>query len=454
MTKRRFLLVTWDGSGNTPPEFGVMRRLTQRGHDVRVLGDPTLEKEAAGAGCTFTPWTTAPHLKSRRPEDAVIKDWQFRNPLQGMDVYLKDFFAGPALRWAADVEAVLKAHSFDAAIVDFALPAAAIPIEARTLPLIGLVPNIWILPTKGIPPLGPGFMPSSNPLATLRDAALRAITTRLFNKALPSLNAARAVYGLAPADSAVKLMVMGQRMLLLTSPAFDFTSPYLPSTVAYAGPVLDDPAWATDWQPPWSADDTRPLVVVGLSSGFQDQAVALNRIADALATLPVRALVTLGYGIEPDAVPSRKGAGEVVVVRRAPHSAIIPKARVLVTHCGHGTTMKGLAACVPMLCLPMGRDQNDTAARVVYRGAGIRLKPTASSAAIAKAVRALLNDPRYREAAAALGAKIASGEGCVDAVTEIEQVASSAGRVAAGHSSDAGFQRVGVTVAGMATRNC
>jgi UDP:flavonoid glycosyltransferase YjiC (YdhE family) len=88
--------------------------------------------------------------------------------------------------------------------------------------------------------------------------------------------------------------------------------------------------------------------------------------------------------------------------------------------------MKGLAAGVPMLCLPMGRDQNDTAARVVYRGAGIRLKPTASSVEIGNALEKLLHDPRYRQAAAALGAKITSGEGCVDAVSEIEKVASGA----------------------------
>src|SRR5262245_9129943 len=90
MTKRRLLLVTWDGSGNTPPELALMRRLVQRGHEVRVLGDPTLEQEAAVAGCAFTAWTTAPHAKSRRPEDIVIKDWQFRNPLKGMNVYLKE----------------------------------------------------------------------------------------------------------------------------------------------------------------------------------------------------------------------------------------------------------------------------------------------------------------------------------------------------------------------------
>jgi hypothetical protein len=36
----------------------------------------------------------------------------------------------------------------------------------------------------------------------------------------------------------------------------------------------------------------------------------------------------------------------------------------------HGTTLKGLTAGVPLVCLPMGRDQDDTAARGVSRRRG------------------------------------------------------------------------------------
>ena len=77
------------------------------------------------------------------------------------------------------------------------------------------------------------------------------------------------------------------------------------------------------------------------------------------------------------------------------------------THCGHGTTLKGLAAGVPLLCVPMGRDQNDTAVRVVERGAGLRLSPKASVAKLRAAVQKLLADARYREAAQQLARAIA-----------------------------------------------
>jgi hypothetical protein len=46
-----------------------------------------------------------------------------------------------------------------------------------------------------------------------------------------------------------------------------------------------------------------------------------------------------------------------------------------------------------------GRDQNDTAARVVHHGAGIRLSPKASVPDIRSAVTQVLGEERYRSGA-------------------------------------------------------
>ena len=40
-----------------------------------------------------------------------------------------------------------------------------------------------------------------------------------------------------------------------------------------------------------------------------------------------------------------------------------------------GTVTRALAAGVPLVCMPMGRDQPDVAARVIHAGAGLRLRP-------------------------------------------------------------------------------
>ena len=58
--------------------------------------------------------------------------------------------------------------------------------------------------------------------------------------------------------------------------------------------------------------------------------------------------------------------------------------------------MKALAAGVPMVLLPHGRDQADNAARVTARGAGVTLKRTARVEAIASAVRVVPENTGYR----------------------------------------------------------
>jgi MGT family glycosyltransferase len=206
------------------------------------------------------------------------------------------------------------------------------------------------------------------------------------------------------------------RELVMTSTEFDFPAT-LPPSARYVGPVLDDPAWAGSWTPPAGSD---PLVLVALSSTFQDQVACTQRIADALGTIPVRGVVTTGPSFDPGEVhpPSN-----VQVVAAAPHREVLELASAVVTHGGHGTVVKSLAAGVPMVLLPHGRDQADNAVRVTARGAGVALKRSAKPATIADAVRAVLADGRYRERAAELGRVLRRDASSGALVRELEALA-------------------------------
>jgi UDP:flavonoid glycosyltransferase YjiC (YdhE family) len=92
----------------------------------------------------------------------------------------------------------------------------------------------------------------------------------------------------------------------------------------------------------------------------------------------------------------------------------------VITHGGHGTLMKALAAGVPVLVLPMGRDQLDNAARLTARGAGLRLRPSAKPGDIAAAVRTLLQDPTHGEAAKRMSRRLRSETERDRAVEELE----------------------------------
>ena len=370
----------------------------------------------------MTSWTTAPHRTTRGRAGDIIRDYEWKSPLEMMRKYVGEFIGEAAPRWAADTMAELQRRPVDLLVVDFAVPAALIPAEQLGIPRVFVMPGIWMLPTKGIPPFGLGLLPPAGPIGALRDTVLRWLVRRAFSVATAPINKTRHAYGLAPVRGVHEQILRANEIHVLTSPVFDFTSPAMPPNVRYTGPELDDPSWVGSWQSPWPAADTRPLVLVGLSSTFQNQAVLLQRIVEALSTLDVRALLTLGGAIDASEV---QGAPNVVVVPSAPHRLVLPHTSVLVTHCGHGTTLKGLAAGVPLVCVPMGRDQDDTAARVVHRGAGVRLKPTASVNLIRAAVREVLTNSRYREAAQSLARALAAREGCIDPILSLERLAAS-----------------------------
>jgi len=206
--------------------------------------------------------------------------------------------------------------------------------------------------------------------------------------------------------------------LILTSSAFDFPAE-LPANARYVGPILDDPAWADGgetWTPP--AGEGR-LVLVAMSSTFQNHVDCMQRITDALAGLPVRGLVTTGPAVDPEVL---RAPANVVVVASAPHQLVLPHADLVVTHGGHGTVIKALAAGVPLVILHHGRDQADNAVRVTARGAGVAVPRTASAQRISTAITEVLRDPGYRRSATRLGEAITQDVENGMLVTELEQL--------------------------------
>jgi MGT family glycosyltransferase len=418
----QFLFPIWEGGGTIPPQLGVARRLLDRGHRVHVLADPTVEDDANAAGCTFSAWQRAPHRTSLDPSQDLLKDWEVGNPFSMLRRVRDVFVAEPAERFAADTAQAIAAIQPDVVVPDFMLFGAIIAAQAAELPVTPMIPNIWMLPTKGAPAIGPGFGPPRTVLGRSRNAAMLALANRIFDRALPTLNSARAAHDLAPLDSFYDQVLETDRILVLTSPSFDFASPSTPPNARYLGPMLEDPSWAEPWQSPWPDDAEDPLALVGFSSTYQNQGPLLRRVVEALAQRPVRAVVTLGQMLDPDEVSATHN---VHVVPSAPHTPILEQAALVITHCGHGTTLKTLKAGVPLLCIPMGRDQNDTAARVVNQGAGIRLSHTASVSKIGQAIDRLLADHTYTAAARRMAAVIAEERRTVDVTAELEAAAAS-----------------------------
>jgi MGT family glycosyltransferase len=414
------LFVLWDGGGNVPLQLALAKGLVERGHDVRVLTEDCLIADVAAAGCRFEPFVEAPNRASRTED--LVRDSEARTPLGAFARARDRVVMGPAAAYAHDTRAALEREAVDAMASDYMLFGPPIAAERAGVPTALLVHNVYIVPESGKPAPGPGFLPARSLLGRTRDRAVSRAFVALFNRGLPAVNRARTEQGLAPLRTVLEHFDHAQRVLVLTSASFDFHGDSHPQHLRYVGSMLGDPAWVDDWRSPWEEDDSRPLVIVSMSSTYMAQEPVLARAIDGLSRVEARVLVTTGPTID----PASFHAGEnTTVVRSAPHAQLFGETAVVVTHAGMGTVTRALADGVPLVCIPMGRDQLDVAARAVYRGAGVRLRPRATPDAIRAAVERVIREPSFRVAATRIGASITADAAAQRGLAELEALASS-----------------------------
>lgn len=367
-------MVVWAGGGNVVPAAGLARTLARRGHEVGVLGPASLRRRFERAGSTFCSLRRA-----RPPGDAATNNFD--------DSWLgwSRFIGGRAL--AEDVVARLEEDRPDVVVLDAFLSAGFCAAERVGVPAVALVHVLYAPSVEG-------------PLASQWDLNL------------PIVERTRRGLGLADLDPAEPLMAglwSRSQLVLACSPAvFDYPVSRLAAHVRYVGPILDDPA-------PEANPDGGRLVLVSFGTTDMRQGEVLQRTLDALAPLETEVVCTLGeVPISGLRVPANASVHGFV-----PHSRILPRASVVVTHAGLSTVMTSLASGVPLVCLPLGRDQPLNAARVADLGLGLNLPRDAPTADIRRAVEEVLSDERYGERAGSMRDEIASygnGERAAEAI--------------------------------------
>lgn len=417
--KRRYLFVMVEAGGNIPAQLSVARRLAARGHAVHVLSDPTVASEVEAAGCHFLPLERAPHQNMRDPDKDIVRDFEAKTPIGQLHRVADALMFGPAEAYARDTLAAIERVAPDALAVDCMPFGALIGAEKSGLPAAVMFHMIYSAPVPGVTPFGLGLQPARGPLGRWRDRALTGLLKLIFRRGLSPVNDARVALGLAPLSEVFEQFHRLSRELVLTSREFDFVAPGLPDRVRYVGAQLDDPAWAEPWNSPWPESDPRPLVLVTFGTTVQAQRRVIGRVLEALGTLPVRGLVTLG-GV---ACGELSAPPNVCVLDSVRHSAVLPQAAAVVCHAGHGTVMKTLAHGLPLVCVPLGRDQLDNTARVIARGAGLEVSARASASKLRAAIERVLGEPSLRASAERLGAAIERDSREDAAVGELEALA-------------------------------
>lgn len=410
----RFLFAMFEGGGNIPPILHLASKLVKRGHSVRVMSDPCNEFEVRTAGCEFIPYKRVPHRTDKSAESTLIKDYEAKDALGGLKVVL-NYFCDSALACAQDIMDEIASRPADLIAVHELIYGAYFAAENKGIPAVMLVPSCYTLPAPGMPP--PGMMPLGGLPGKVLDGITRRLVGSVMNEIAPKLNSTRQALSLKPVTDYAHYFDHLARILIMTSPAFDFKGQF-GDNVHYVGPVLDDPSWVGEWQSPWPAADPRPLVIASFGTTFQNQEPLIEKTIQAMDGLPVRGLVTLGPAIHHNGFSS---PGNVVICPAAPHQKIFPAASVVVTHAGHGTVIRALASGAPLICIPVGRDQPGNAARVVYHKAGLRLPLKTNAADIRKAIQKVIHTPSYAQNARRLGQIIQADAEGNSAVQQMEQ---------------------------------
>jgi hypothetical protein len=233
----RLLFTLWDGGGNSPPVLSVAAALVDRGHDVRVLADPSLREAIAGSGARHVPWTTAPQRASADPSTEFVRDFEARTPL-GASARIRDrLLVGAAPAFARDTLAEIRREPVDAVLSENLLLGSQVAAAHAGVANISVVPNIYPGRVPGVPPFGLGLSARDDRLGQVRDRLAAALGSRLWDKRLADMNRLLADYGQPPVTTIFELLDRPDRVLVLTSATFELGGGLrVPANVRYCGP--------------------------------------------------------------------------------------------------------------------------------------------------------------------------------------------------------------------------
>ena len=342
------VLVGHDAGGTIPPMLAVASALADRGADVTVLSQPSVEARATAAGCGFVAFSEVGDYDRRR----TLED-QLERTL-------------PALVGAStgdDLQRLADAHRPDVVVVDANLAGALAASEAMTD-----VPSVVLLHSM---------------YRTYVDLWLGEIWPVLADL----VNETRAAFGLDAVGGWGDQFARHAGSLSVVTPSFE----------APVDPPLRNLRHFGFLVPPASRDGTHravsvpggnePLALVSLSTTMQEQERTLASIVDAARPHARLLVTTSGYG-------SVASATDVTVLESGPHPLVLPAVDLVICHAGLGTISAALAFGVPLVSLPGGRDQPLNTERVEALGVGID-----GSKDVSGAVELVLGDGSFRKAA-------------------------------------------------------
>jgi MGT family glycosyltransferase len=253
-------------------------------------------------------------------------------------------------------------------VSDFAFPAAGLAAEITSIPFAVLYHSGLPFHGEGVPPFGSGLPIGAGPEETAEFARQE---TGMLANLNTRINAARRTFGLDPLTHEFLRRPYSPWLNLVASvEAAEAPRQHLPANTLFIGPCFGRRPSQSEF--PWDrlrADCFK--IYVSLGTVFNNKPDIVRKILSALDSPDTQVIVSAGgafQSLQQGPVP-----GNALLFKSVPQVELLPRIDLFISHGGNNSINEALAAGKPIIVLPIGGEQGDNAARIVYLGVGRRL---------------------------------------------------------------------------------
>ncbi len=405
-------------SGHLNPSLTLASELKRRGHHVVMAAFLDAEPKAHAAGVPFCAVAADEYPRGRIPE--LMREL---GTLSGFAAFrfTIDFFRSEMLTYLRDLPPIWKSERIDALVLDQCSGGAATAAQALKLPYATICNALWFNRDKASPPWTTHWAHGSGLWSRVRNWVAHAPIQAMIAYAERPLNQRRRSLDLKPLSygdwAESPLAIVSQQ-----PEGFEFPEERVPEHLHFTGPFFRmETREPTPF--PFERLDGRPLIYTSMGT-IQNQLLPVFRTISA-ACVGLDAQLVIALGVK-DAVPPQDFPGNPLVVPFAPQLELLQRASVVITHAGLNTALESLAHGVPMVAIPIANDQPGVAARLARIGAA-EVIPLAkiNESRVRAAIKAVLENPKYREAARKMQRQIEAANGLQKAADIVEQTLTS-----------------------------
>ena len=417
----RIGIQTWGSEGDIRPFVALGAALAKRGHAVELLyteiGERRYDEVAASLGFTARGVASPVVADPERVFEIGLKVINTRNQLQQGLIISRELLepiVEPA--YQAGLELARKSDLF---IHHFILHPARAAADKAGTPQITVTFAHMLTPSRFI---HPSETPRLGEWGNVLEWKLASLA--LNHTLLKDVNRFRTRVGLSAFDDLMRDGWPSHRLnLLASSPAFLNPRP------------ADWPAWHQLCGflelPSHEHESVSPQVERFLASGDAPVFMGFGSLMPTegehleatVATLEDAARIA-GCRAIVQADIDRTSSDRILFVRRTPHKLVFPRCAAVVHHCGAGTTHTTLLAGTPSVPVAHVSDQFAWAEELQRLGAAPRmLRRTAWDAKeLASRIREVIDNPKMKQAAMAMSARMQNDNGPERAADLIEKI--------------------------------